>query len=130
MRVLLDTDFLINLFVPNEPNTIKAHTIAKKVVQYERFYLNLVWYEMATVLSRKYTHSFALKILEDLKKTELQILRFSEEDEQTTWHEFFSYKKKNISFVDCANLVIARKHHFKIASFDTFYPKESLVDSF
>lgn len=127
MKFLLDTDFLINLFVPNEPSNVTAHTIAKKIAQYERFFLNLVWYEIATVLSRKYTHSFALKILEDLNKTELKVLKFSEEDERETWHEFFLYTKKNISFVDCANLVIARKHKFKIASFDTFYPKEMLV---
>lgn len=129
MKVLLDTDFLINLFVPNEPNNGKAHAIMKDISECERFALNLVSYEIATVLSRKYAHSFALKILDDLKKTELHIMRFSEEDEKETWKQFFSYTKKNISFVDCANLVVAKKHNFKIASFDAFYPKERIVST-
>jgi predicted nucleic acid-binding protein len=38
--------------------------------------------------------------------------------------EWYFVTQQNISFVDCANLYLAKKLKTKIASLDKFYPKE------
>ena len=131
MNILYDTDFLINLFVTNESNHKKAITIKNKVEFAYYNILNLVTYEFATVLSRKFDQDFALSILTDFEKIKnLEIIYLNKTQEEKVWNLFKGYSKKNISFVDCANLVIAQEFNLKIASFDKFYPKELLINNF
>ena len=117
---------MISLFIADETTHENAKYLYKKH-SYERWHaLSLVSYEVATVLSRKYGHSMASGVIKALRSLPLLMISH-EEFEEDIWSEFLSYEKKNISFVDCANMVIAKRYNLKIASFDRFYPKSVLI---
>ena len=124
-KVLCDTDFLISLFITNEPNYVLANSIFDK---YDKFFvLNITFYEVATVLSRKLTQSEAIEILCRMRNTFVDIIKLSDQEEQITFDLYNSFTKKNISFFDCACMTVAKKLDYKIASFDQFYPKSILA---
>ena len=122
-KVIYDTDFLIALFIKDQSTHRQAKEIFEKIKTRQVFILNLVKYELATVLSRKFSYQLTKEIIDIIKNLEVSFLNFTKEEEQEIWQEFFSHQKKNISFVDCANLFLARKIKANIASFDSFYPE-------
>jgi len=123
--VLLDCDYIIALSIHTETAHARAKALHNILAQTPRFTLRIVSYELATVLSRKYSHQTALELLDIIKKeTALLDIDAFEHD---IWSEFNSHSKKSTSFFDCANLVAAKHYGFKIASFDAFYPKALLA---
>ncbi len=124
---LLDTDFIISMSFPEESTRKQAKILADKYLSTNNvYYLDLVLYEVATVISRKYSQNKAIEVCSVMRKNTSSILKLSPEDEIKTWDFFNSQKNKNISFVDCANVVIAKKLGLKILSFDKFYEKITL----
>ncbi len=87
--------------------------------------LRITSYELATVLSRKVSHALAVSVSTAL--TEINVQYLTLEDDAEAWTEFRAHTRKNISFFDCANLVTARKLGLKIATFDSFYPKDMVL---
>lgn len=128
MEFLYNTDFLYNLFITNQSNHQKVKEIFAKIQNESITMLKLVKFELATVLSHKENQQIALEIIKKLDEMEINYIELSEEMENEVWKTFGSFAKKNISFVDCANLTIARKYKLKIASLDQFYPSEFLLD--
>ncbi len=125
MAILFDSDFILSLLFEEE----STHEAAKKTYSSlsvdDECVLPYVHYELITVCSRKYGHA-AAKQLHGFISTRLKRVNI-EGLEDNIWKEFFSHQKKSISFIDCANLVVARKYGWKIASFDAFYPKSVRV---
>ncbi len=72
--VLCDADFLIALCITNEPN----HELAKKILaKYNQFVvLNITFYEVATVLSRKLIHPEAIDTLERIQEAFSNTINF------------------------------------------------------
>ena len=128
-KVLYDTDFLVALFLADQSTHEKAKKIFEKIKDKQVFMANLVKYELATVLSKKFSFKLARDVVDNIKSAKIVFLDFNKEEEEEIWQEFFSYRKKNISFVDCTNLFLAKKIKANIASFDSFYPQEFLVKS-
>ncbi|NCN87310.1 MAG: hypothetical protein COZ34_02140 [Candidatus Pacebacteria bacterium CG_4_10_14_3_um_filter_34_15] len=121
---LLDTDFIISLSFSIESTHEQAKLLAKKYLSINNaYYLDLVLHEVATVVSKKHSHKKAVEICSVMRKNASSVLKLSPNDELKTWDFFNSQKNKNISFVDCANVVIAKKLGLKILSFDKFYDK-------
>ncbi len=126
--IILDTDFTYSLFFSNQSTHIKAKSIASKIQNENIILTNFVKYELATVLSRNESQKEAIETIQALEQLDLLVYyRLTEEDEKNIWQIFCNYSKKNISFVDCANLYLAQKLNYKIASFDKFYPSELLI---
>lgn len=125
--ILYDTDFLIALLIETESTHAQAKKIYANIRGEEAFLSEFVLFEFATVLSRKLPHPEAIEIVRSVQGAEFQLLQASAEEKQVTWELFFSFQKKNISFVDCHNVVLAKKYQFRLASFDAFYPKELLL---
>ncbi len=124
-KTLCDTDFLIALQFGNESTHQQAFNIFQK---FDNFVVsNITFWEVATVLSRKLNQSEAVKLLELIQGQFTDIYIFSADDEITTFKLYKSYTKKNISYFDCACLIVAQKLDAKIASFDKFYPTEILA---
>ena len=125
--LLCDTDFLISLQLATESTHQEAMEIYENNDEF--VVLNITFWEVATVLSRKLTQDQAVATLERLQEDFPNIIDFQSKDEQETFKMFKSFVKKNISFFDCACLIVAQKHGYKIASFDKFYPREILIRS-
>ncbi len=125
-NIVVDTDFLISYFFDHESTHEKAKKIARNLQDSNIYMLDLVKFELATVLSRKYGHTHAKQVIQEVPNMDIISLGY-QAHEVDIWGEFFKHSKKGISYVDCANVVIARHLKAKIASFDTFYPSDLLI---
>lgn len=79
----------------------------RNTVDEQLFILDLVKYELATVVSHKETQEMAINIIQDLESFELGKITINQQDEFKIWELFKSFSKKNISFIDCTNLYFA-----------------------
>lgn len=131
MKYLIDSDFLFGLqlsYDPHHKTAVKILRTIQKSTKSELVILNLVVQETATVLSKKDSQNSAIKFLDNLAKLAVTVLVVGEEDENLIWSLFKKQTKKGTSFIDCANLAMAKKYKFDgILSFDEFYPKNVKV---
>ena len=125
--VLLDTDFIFNFFDQNQINHEITKALVEKYVDSQFAITNLVRQELATVLSVRIGYEFWSVVQAGIDEFEVINIFLDENDTRLIWGLFNSFKKKNISFIDCSNLYLAQKHGYKIASFDKFYPREILI---
>jgi predicted nucleic acid-binding protein len=125
--VLLDTDFLVSLFIPEQSTHHAARSMHENIRGSKLCILDIVLCELATVLSRKFSQKDAKKILARLREHSICMLSFGGIDTKKTWQEWFEKDKNGTSYFDCANLIMAKKIGCKVASFDRFYPKELRV---
>lgn len=126
-NLIIDTDFLFALILPAEPNHLKAVKMWQNSRFDTVFTLNLVKYEALTVLSRKLSQKEAIQHFDLIDWTALNYIFIDQDLENKSIEIYNQQNRKNISTVDCANLVLAKKLNCKIASFDQFYPKEYLL---
>ena len=128
VNIILDSDFIFGFFINVDSNYDKARKwYAENSLNSNFILLNITKFEVITLVSRRYTQELAKNILSEMEVFNSQIFYVDERVDPEIWSEFNKYSKKNISLVDCANLVYARKLNAKIASFDKFYPSEILV---
>ena len=123
--VLCDTDFLISLHLETDSTHLKAKEIFSKYTDF--VVLDITFWELATVLSRKLNQDQAILTLEFIQKNFPNTINFLAVHELLAFKLYKSYTKKNISFFDCACLVYAKQNDCLIASFDKFYPNNILV---
>lgn len=128
-KILCDSDFIISLLCEEE----STHFLATEIYNNnfdkgsEFWTMNINFYEISTVLSRKYEQSRAIKTFDLVQYNFNRVIRITEEDEKEIYKLYRSFNKKNISFFDCACQVVATKNSMKIASFDKFYNFDLLV---
>jgi len=124
--VLLDCDYIIALTIPHESTHAKAKKIRESLFETPQFILVSTLYELATVCSRKFDHAFACNVLRNIEAADIK--RLSVQDiEAEAWKEYYAQTRKSTSFFDCANLAAAKHYSLKIASFDSFYPKDMVA---
>lgn len=130
MKILLDSDALFGLFIPDDAHHKEARNILETCKDREDslFVLSCVLQETATVMSHKRMHETSVRFMSQLRQLGMTKLWLDEALEDQAWKIFMSQMKKGTSFVDCANLAaISHIHLDKIFSFDRFYPKELLL---
>lgn len=126
-NIILDSDFIFGFFNESDANHDKSKKLFELIEGQNLIILNITRFEVITLISRRTSQEFAKLVLEELEGFIPQIFFVDQKIDSEIWEEFDRHSKKNISLVDCANLVYARKLNAKIASFDTFYPQELLV---
>jgi predicted nucleic acid-binding protein len=126
MKLLIDSDFLFGLFVPDDLHHKRARQIWIDLVkrECEIFVLKFAVQETATVLSHKIDQHTAISFVDKLPELGLKVLAADVEMEEDGWKIFKAQTKKGTSYVDCVNLAVIQKFKFDgILSFDKFYPK-------
>jgi predicted nucleic acid-binding protein len=126
-NLVIDTDFLLALILPEEPNHLKAVNIWQKSNFGIIFAINLIKYEALTVLSRKLSQLEAITYFDLIDWTAINYIFVDEDLEKKALEIYRNQNRKNISTVDCTILALAKQLNCKIASFDQFYPKEFLL---
>ncbi len=124
--ILLDADYIIALSFDNESTYSQALKISKNIERFEQAIIAPVLYEVATVTSRKFGHKLSCNLIKSIYELDIEIISV-DNLEKNILELFYSQRKKSTSMFDCANLVAAKHYGFKIASFDSFYPKDILV---
>lgn len=126
MRILLDSDFLVGLFLVTDALHQKSLELFEKLTEEDELIMtSLVKLESATVISNKAGMVYVKEYVKFLDMVPLSE-RFVDENLMVTgWKMFLEQIKKGSSFIDSMNLVVAKKLGCKkILSFDKFYPKE------
>jgi predicted nucleic acid-binding protein len=126
-KILCDADFLIALFTKQDSTHQKALDLYNSHDSDCFTVMNLTIYEVATVLSRKMQQDKAIYTLESIRIIFPNAITFDIAWEAEVIDLYNSFTKKNISFFDCACMILAPKINAKIASFDSFYPPEILA---
>jgi predicted nucleic acid-binding protein len=126
-KILCDTDFFIALLIQEDSNNEKATAIINEFSDHIFTYSNLTKYELVTVLSRKLPQKIAIQALEIFEETFEDRFDFDVTLEDKVLDFYKKSLNKNISFFDVACIVQAQNYHWKITSFDKFYPKEIIV---
>lgn len=124
---ILDTDFIFSYFDQNQSTHQKSLELVQIYGQNEAVLSNLTKQELATVISYKVGYQEAKDVIKNLEFFNLTEYFIDQQTTEEIWKSFWQFNNKKISFVDCSNLYLAKKLKFKIASFDTFYPKELLL---
>jgi predicted nucleic acid-binding protein len=128
-KIICDADFLVALLLKEDSNHYKAVDLYTKYFEICEFvFLSITKYEIATVLSRKLQQKDAISMYKDFKDGFQNEIWFEKSWEPQVIDLYNSFTKKNISFFDCACMVLANKINAKIASFDNFYPAEILIN--
>jgi len=120
-----DSDFLYAKNIEEDYNNIKVLEFysSKQFKEDSKLYLsNFVLTELITVLSKKENQKVALQVLSKFKNWH-RLIDLSKNQYEDTLNLFELQKNKNISFVDCSNVILAREYGAKVLSFDKFYDK-------
>ena len=125
--ILYDTDLIISAYFSDQSTHLKAKYFFRNADFTQEFILNITLQEIATTVSKKFSQLDAKNIVSDIKSSGIVGIFLSIEDEILIWKEFNKSAKNSTSYIDCANLVMARKLNCKVGSFDRFYPKEILA---
>lgn len=123
-KILVDADGFIAQFIKEDANHLKAVQIreAIKLGNFKVYVVNLVIAEVSSLLSRRFSQEKAVEFLNQVEAADMEIIYIDEDLSQKTINFFKTFSKKNISFVDCANLIVAREKGIPfIFSFDKFY---------
>ena len=126
-KILCDADFIIALFITTDSNHQKACDLYDTYDFEQFFVMNITMYEVATVLSRLLPQSEAVTALQLVRQRFDNPVIFETKWGESVYELYNTFQKKNISFFDCACMILAKKVKAKIASFDSFYPPELLV---
>ena len=128
-KILIDADAFIALVNSDDSNNHAAHAINTHIDTdgYKKYMSNLVIYEIANVLSIRASQKLAVEFLTSIFTSDIEVIYIDETRTYAAIQTFKNYIKKNISFVDCSNLILMEEYRIdKIFSFDKFY-KEKLL---
>lgn len=123
---LLDTDYIIARLFKDQSTHSKANTKASLISNHRQIILDLVLFELATVVSHKFSHKVSVEVIQDIKQSSIIITSLEKVEIDRAWSIFTQQKRNKTSFVDCANLAASIERECKIISFDKFYPKSNL----
>jgi predicted nucleic acid-binding protein len=124
-RVLVDSDAFVGWIVTTDAHhqRVTAAFDRLKGAQVQPITTNLVIAETASLLSRRHSQPQAKGFLEFSQH--IETIYITQQLHQYTTALFLDQDRKNVSFVDLANVVIARAYGIgEILSFDKTYPKD------
>ena len=128
LDILVDADALVALVKTNEPNHHRALSISSALQK-----KGCIWYispftigEVVTVISHKVNQATAKKVLEELRKQNLNLLTLKDEHIHLADDWFNKQNKKGTSYFDCYNMALLERYGKQlnaIFSFDGVYKR-------
>jgi predicted nucleic acid-binding protein len=129
--VLIDSDAFVGWVFPDDVHHKRASAFFRRIMKqrYRPVTTNWVIQETATVLSRRSGQELAKKFL-DKMTSDFPVIHITEQLEQDTIGYFCAQEGRNISMVDCSNVVVMKELGIThIASFDKFYFQKPNIQS-
>jgi predicted nucleic acid-binding protein len=126
--VIIDSDFIVNLLVDTDGNHQKVQNYLYLHQNINFVCLNIVKFEVATVLSRKLSHQGAVEKFDEVGWDEFDYRILDEDLEARAVQIYKRQTHKNISLTDCAIVALSEEFNCKIASFDDFYQGRRIFD--
>jgi len=123
-KILVDSDAFVGWIVATDAHHQRVTTAFEgiKKAHVQLVTTNLVIAETASLLSRRNSQPQAKAFLQFSQH--LDTIYITKHLHQLTINLFLEQKRKNISFVDLANVVVAQEHGIsEVLSFDKVYSK-------
>lgn len=108
MKVFIDTSAFCALSIPNDQYNLKAKSIYKELQELRPilYTSNYVLDEVYTLLKNRASHRTAVKFMDETDKSNLTLLRITEEVEKDAKAIFRRFEDKRLSFTDCTSFVL------------------------
>lgn len=130
-KIAIDSNVIISFLDTQDPLHAKAVELSKRIQsEYaEMVILNLILYEVLTILSMKGHKNRAAKFFDEIKGDPwVRIIYADEMIEQAAIKHFNEAVSKNISMADCALIAAAEQEDARaIASFDAHLKRYSKI---
>ena len=121
-KYVIDSDFIVALVVTMDLNHEKAHAILDGLGNHHYFvYTNLIYYEVATVLSKRLPHHLAIEVFDSVDWQDMEQIWVEEELTDEAEVIYREQTRKHISLVDCLNLHLTNKFNTKICNSEYTY---------
>lgn len=123
--LMIDSNFFIALFNPDDSLHEKAQTTAQKIIHSQQSYAltNYIFLEIVTVLSQKRGKARSRTIGNTLLQS-ARIIHIDEWLHQHTWSIFCNVHQKDISFVDCSTIAAMKSEGITtLLTFDAQFKK-------
>lgn len=127
-EVLVDSDGWIAFYLPDDLLHADAVSIYERVQAQEKRFVTTcaVIGETATVLSHRSGQKLARQFLLAVEQSGIPVIFIDEKLYREALELFMQQETKGTSFVDCANVVVARAFEISaILSFDKFYGQQA-----
>lgn len=108
MRVFIDTGAFCALSIPKDQNNSDAKSIYAKL-QKQKVIIHTSDYvldETYTLLKMRGSHATAVKFMDEIDKSHINILRIGEGIETAAKAIFRKFEDKRLSFTDCTSFVL------------------------
>ncbi len=126
INVFIDTSYIIALYNSQDSQHQKALRLKKEIGQNLKLTIsNYIFLETVTILSQQ----IGKKDANDIGKlmfssNKFNFLHISPRIDLKSWHVFQQIKNKNISYVDCSNVILMKEEQIpKIITFDKDFEK-------
>ncbi len=129
-KVIVDTSGLYALVDRKDPHHQQAATFLKNQVGAGSLLLsNHIFDETMTTVKARLGMQVALQLGLRLRNSRfIEMVIFSDPEEQETWRTFSQYVDKEWSYTDCACLVLAKQRNIQQAfSFDHHFTQMGLI---
>lgn len=114
---VLDTSFLVSLYLATDENHSKAVALAKENSFESLLISDVIFFEFLTVLNYRAGIIEARKAHDELLNNKfLTLVHFSENEKAEILNLFFSRKK--LSIADCSVLYLVKRHNIEALCFD------------
>jgi hypothetical protein len=108
VKVFVDTSAFCALTIPKDQHNALAKSFHKKFLKDRAtfFTSNYVLDEVYTLLKMRSSHSTAVKFMDQMEKSNITILRVTEDIEKSSRAIFKRFQDRRLSFTDCTSFAL------------------------
>lgn len=111
MKVFIDTSAFCALTISKDQHNLKAKSLYRELQEHNPiiYTSNYVLDEVYTLLKNRASHRTAVKFMDETNKSNLILLRVTEEVEEDAKVIFRRFEDKRLSFTDCTSFVLIKQ---------------------
>ena len=108
MKVIVDTGAFCALAIPHDQNNPKAKPIHEKLIERKAilYTSDYVLDETYTLLKMRGSHATAVKFMDRIQDTRINVLRITEDIETAAKTMFRKFDDRKLSFTDCTSFAV------------------------
>ena len=108
MKVFIDTGAFCALTIPKDQHNLTAKSFFKQIQKDKAviYTSDYVLDETYTLLKTRSSHATAIKFMEQMDKSQINILRITEDIEESAKALFKKFDDKRLSYTDCTSFAL------------------------
>lgn len=108
MKVFVDTGAFCALTIPKDQHNLTAKSVYKQIQKDKAviYTSDYVLDETYTLLKTRSSHATAIKFMEQMDKSQINILRITEDIEESAKALFKKFDDRRLSYTDCTSFAL------------------------